>query len=176
MQLKYRSYQRAGGVFYWQENGTANRGSLRTKDRAEAQRLLQAMNEAHKQPTLNLALSCGRPSSPRCPRSKNDDANVAASHGRIQHPWQGIDPGAQPASIRKFRLRPDPESADSRIHAGGFPEADERTRTRLSSLPPSAAQPRTESRLVVMARAAQGRMAETATRHTASDHGSRVSA
>ena len=56
MQLKYRFYQRSGGVFYWQENGTSNRGSLRTKDRAEAQRLVLAMNEAHKQPTLNLAL------------------------------------------------------------------------------------------------------------------------
>lgn len=56
MQLKYRFYQRSGGVFYWQENGTSNRGSLRTKDHAEAQRLVQAMNEAHKQPTLNLAL------------------------------------------------------------------------------------------------------------------------
>ncbi len=56
MQLKYRSYQRAGGVFYWQENGTSNRGSFRTKDRAEAERLLAAKNEAHKQPTLNLAL------------------------------------------------------------------------------------------------------------------------
>ena len=33
-------YQRAAGMFYWQENGTSNRGSLRTKDRAEAQRLL----------------------------------------------------------------------------------------------------------------------------------------
>jgi hypothetical protein len=49
-------YQRAAGVFYWQENGTSNRGSLRTKDRAEAQRLVDAKNEAHKQPTLNLAL------------------------------------------------------------------------------------------------------------------------
>jgi len=50
MQLKYRFYQRAAGVFYWQENGTSNRGSLRTKDRAEAQRVVSAMNEAHKQP------------------------------------------------------------------------------------------------------------------------------
>ena len=56
MRLKYRFYQRAAGVFYWQENGTSNRGSFRTKDRAEAERLLLAKNEAHKQPTLNLAL------------------------------------------------------------------------------------------------------------------------
>ncbi|MEZ0256929.1 MAG: hypothetical protein ACAI37_16705 [Chthoniobacter sp.] len=55
MQLKYRFYQRAAGVFYWQENGTSNKGSLRTKDRAEAQRVVDAENEAHKQPTLNLA-------------------------------------------------------------------------------------------------------------------------
>ncbi|HEX8372160.1 MAG TPA: tyrosine-type recombinase/integrase [Chthoniobacterales bacterium] len=56
MQQKYRSFQRQGGVFYWQENGTSKRGSLKTKDRAEAERLLLAMNEAHKQPTMNLAL------------------------------------------------------------------------------------------------------------------------
>ena len=56
MQLKYRLFQRTAGVFYWQENGTANRGGLRTKDRDEAERLLIAKNEAHKQPSLNLAL------------------------------------------------------------------------------------------------------------------------
>lgn len=56
MQLKFRLFQRTGGVFYWQENGTTKQGSLRTKDRAEGERLLLAMNEAHKQPILNLAL------------------------------------------------------------------------------------------------------------------------
>lgn len=56
MQLKYRSYQREGGAFYWQENGTSKRGSLRTKDLDEVERLLAAMNDAHRQPALNLAL------------------------------------------------------------------------------------------------------------------------
>lgn len=56
MPPKYRPFQRAEGVFYWQENRTSNRGSLRTKDRPEAQRLLVAMNEGHRQPVLNLAL------------------------------------------------------------------------------------------------------------------------
>jgi len=55
MQTKHRLFQRAGGVFYWQENGTNIQRSLRTKDRREAERLLLAMNEAHRQPTLNLA-------------------------------------------------------------------------------------------------------------------------
>src|SRR6187401_311817 len=56
MQSKYRLFRRAGGVYYWQENGTTKQHSLHTKNRKEAARLLLAMNEAHKQPTLNLAL------------------------------------------------------------------------------------------------------------------------
>lgn len=56
MQSKHRLFQRAGGVFYWQENGTTIQRSLRTRDRKEAERLLLAMNEAHHQPALNLAL------------------------------------------------------------------------------------------------------------------------
>ncbi|MEO6787503.1 MAG: hypothetical protein ABI318_15335 [Chthoniobacteraceae bacterium] len=34
MQKKFRLCRRGAGVFYWQENGTANRGSHRTKNRA----------------------------------------------------------------------------------------------------------------------------------------------
>src|SRR5256885_2075032 len=56
MQQKYRMYRRESGTFYWQEHGTSSRGSLRTKDRAEALRLLVAKNASHEQPTLNLAL------------------------------------------------------------------------------------------------------------------------
>ena len=85
MQLKYRFYQRSGGVFYWQEIGTSNRGSLRTKDRAEAQRLVQAMNEAHKQPTLNLALGRAYLSAhdPKmCTRTWQDVMDEMARHGR----------------------------------------------------------------------------------------------
>jgi len=53
---KYRLYQRAGGVFYWQEKGTTNRGSLGTHNRDEAECLLAAKNESQRQPALNLAL------------------------------------------------------------------------------------------------------------------------
>ena len=56
MQSKCRIYRRGKGVFYWQENGTANRGSLRTKNRAEAEELVRVKNEAQRQPALNLAL------------------------------------------------------------------------------------------------------------------------
>ena len=34
---KYRLFQRANGVFYWQDNELGKQGSLRTKDRKAAQ-------------------------------------------------------------------------------------------------------------------------------------------
>ncbi len=56
MHSKYRLFQRAQGVFYWQEIGSPKRGSLKTKDKKEAERLLVAKNEGHRQPILNLAI------------------------------------------------------------------------------------------------------------------------
>jgi len=57
VQLKYRLYRRRNGVFYWQENDSAKQGTLRTAERREAERLLNAMNESHREPTLNLNLA-----------------------------------------------------------------------------------------------------------------------
>src|SRR5947209_11227248 len=54
VQLKYRLYRRRNGVFYWQENDSSRQGTLRTSDRREAERLLNAMNESHRETTLNL--------------------------------------------------------------------------------------------------------------------------
>ena len=54
---KYRLFQRANGVFYWQDNESGKQGSLRTKDRKAAQKLLHAKNEAHRLPTLNLTMA-----------------------------------------------------------------------------------------------------------------------
>jgi hypothetical protein len=54
---RYRLYQRENGVFYWQENGTKKQGSLRTKDRREALKLVNAKNESHREPTLNLSIA-----------------------------------------------------------------------------------------------------------------------
>jgi len=44
-------------IFYWQENDSSRQGTLRTTDRREAERLLNAMNESHREPTLNLNLA-----------------------------------------------------------------------------------------------------------------------
>src|SRR4051794_12000168 len=57
VQLKYRLYRRRNGVFYWQENDSSKQGTLRTTDKREAERLLNAMNESHRQPTINLNLA-----------------------------------------------------------------------------------------------------------------------
>jgi hypothetical protein len=57
VQLKYRLYRRHNGVFYWQENKSKKQGTLRTNDKREAERLLNAMNESHRQPTINLNLA-----------------------------------------------------------------------------------------------------------------------
>jgi integrase len=57
VQPKYRMYRRRNGVFYWQENNSKKQGTLRTADKREAERLLNAMNESHREPTLNLNLA-----------------------------------------------------------------------------------------------------------------------
>ena len=57
MKSRFRMFQRQGGVYYWQDNETRQQGSLGTKDKHSAQKLLHAKNEAHEQPILNLALA-----------------------------------------------------------------------------------------------------------------------
>ena len=54
---KYRLFRRVNDVFYWQENNSAKQGSLRTKDRKAAEKLLHAKDEAHRLPTLNLTMA-----------------------------------------------------------------------------------------------------------------------
>jgi hypothetical protein len=57
VQLNYRLYRRRNGVFYWQESNLSKQGTLKTSDRREAGRLLNAMNESHREPTINLNLA-----------------------------------------------------------------------------------------------------------------------
>jgi hypothetical protein len=57
VQLKYRLYQRGNRTFYWQDNASSKQGSPQTRDRRAADQLLAAMNEAYRQPTLNLNLA-----------------------------------------------------------------------------------------------------------------------
>jgi len=56
MRKRYRLFLR-GTVFWCQNNETGKQESLRTKDRAEAERLFNAKNEAHVQPIINLQIA-----------------------------------------------------------------------------------------------------------------------
>src|ERR1022692_542919 len=57
MKSRYRLFLRRKSVFYAFDNTTKTFTTLKTKDRAEAARLLVAMNEAGKQPAMNLSLA-----------------------------------------------------------------------------------------------------------------------
>ena len=56
MKTKYTLFRR-GDVYYSQDSTTGKQTSLRTKDEAEARSLLNARNEAQRQPVLNLHLA-----------------------------------------------------------------------------------------------------------------------
>ena len=58
MKQRYRLFLRSnGGNFYLQDNLTGKQESLRTTDRAMAESLLHARNEAVRQPELNIQLA-----------------------------------------------------------------------------------------------------------------------
>jgi len=56
MKTKYTLFRRSG-IFYSQDSATGHQKSLRTRDEGEAHNLLHAMNEAQRQPVLNLHLA-----------------------------------------------------------------------------------------------------------------------
>jgi hypothetical protein len=57
MTQRYRKFKRAWGMWYAFDNSTGNSESLKTKDKAEANRLIVAMNEAGQQAAMNLSLA-----------------------------------------------------------------------------------------------------------------------
>ena len=54
---KYRLFRRSNGIYFLQNNQNGQQQSLKTRNKAEAQSLLHASNEAHRQPFLNLQLA-----------------------------------------------------------------------------------------------------------------------
>jgi len=57
MALRYRKFKRSWGTYYAFDTVTGNSESLKTRVRAEAERKVQAMNEAESQPQLNVQLA-----------------------------------------------------------------------------------------------------------------------
>src|SRR5262245_28959118 len=56
MRRQFRMFLR-GSVFWCQNNDTGKQESLGTKDRLTAERLLNAKNEAHEQPIINVQIA-----------------------------------------------------------------------------------------------------------------------
>jgi hypothetical protein len=57
MKQRFGLIRRPWGVFYLKNKITGEQTSLKTHDKAEAQRLLQARNESESQPHFNLSLA-----------------------------------------------------------------------------------------------------------------------
>ena len=75
-----------------------NRGHFARSDKREAERLLNAMNESHREPTINLesgACIFGRP------RPQNGATNVASGDGRNGHARNSNNAGAMCPRISK---------------------------------------------------------------------------
>ena len=92
MRHRFILFQRSG-IFYCEETSTGKQTSLRTRDRADAERLLHAKNEATHQPAMNLQiaqvyLQHGDPA--LATRTWQDVmTQIAASKtGATQHRWQ----------------------------------------------------------------------------------------
>ena len=56
MKARYSLFRR-GRVYYWQDSLTGKQASLRTRDADEARTLVNARNEATRQPFLNLRIA-----------------------------------------------------------------------------------------------------------------------
>jgi integrase len=57
MRHKYRLFRRSSGIYFIQDNSTGKQMSLKTRNKQEAQTLLNAHNEANRQPFLNLQIA-----------------------------------------------------------------------------------------------------------------------
>ena len=57
MKTKFNMFKRDNGVFYIEDTATGKQTSLRTRDETEAKSLLNARNEASRQPVLNLHIA-----------------------------------------------------------------------------------------------------------------------
>lgn len=88
---KYRMFLR--GTVYWvQDNETGKQETLRTKDRTEAERLLNARNEAHRQPIINLQIAraylmVGDPEAAKRNWGDVMEEILKLKHGETQRRW-----------------------------------------------------------------------------------------
>jgi len=100
---------RRGEVYYCEDTTTRKQISLRTKDLAEAQRLLQAKNEAVRQPSMNLQiaqvyLQHGDPALTARTWEQVMEQIIAAQTGGTLQRWQTAQKDKAFDSLRQRRL------------------------------------------------------------------------
>ena len=57
MKLRYRLFQRSSGIFFLEDRISKKQESLKTREKTAAHRTLNARNEAHEQPAINLQIA-----------------------------------------------------------------------------------------------------------------------
>ena len=93
MKQRYRLFRRSWGMFYWIDDTTGKQGSLKTKEPAEAKRLLHAKNETEHLPSFNLKmarvyLQAADPKAVTRTWQYVMDQIVASKQGDTQHRWR----------------------------------------------------------------------------------------
>lgn len=108
MKQQFILFQRSG-IFYSKDTSTGKQTSLRTRDRDDAQRLLNAKNEASHQPAMNLQIAQvylhhGDPA--LATRTWQDVMTLiaASKSGKNQERWQSAIKGKALDGIRHRRL------------------------------------------------------------------------
>jgi integrase len=108
MKNRFLLFQRSG-IFYCEDTSTGKQTSLRTRDRADAERLLAAKNEAAHQPAMNLQiaqvyLQHGDPALATRTWQEVMTQIAASKTGSTQKRWHGAIADKAPDLIRQRRL------------------------------------------------------------------------
>ena len=108
MKKRYRMFRR-GRVFWAQDNETGKQETLRTRERAVAERLLHAKNEAHLQPVINMQIAraylmVGDPQSAKRTWQDVMGEIVKLKHGETQRRWRVAAQDQAFASLRQLPL------------------------------------------------------------------------
>lgn len=108
MKNRYRLFRR-GNVYWSHDSSNGKQESLRTKDRTEAQRLLNARNEALRQPGINLQIAraylmVSDPQAPVRTWQHVMDEIVKMKTGDTKHRWNTATKDKALDDIRKTKL------------------------------------------------------------------------
>jgi len=110
MTQKFRLYRRSNGRFYIEDNTTGKQESLGTSDKAEANRLLMARNEAEVQPAFNALiartyLAAGDPKLAQHTWKEVMDAFIAARAQRRESTRDRYDQAFREPILARFASR-----------------------------------------------------------------------